>query len=387
MSKLEGCIGCQACLDMCPSNAIRFEFDEWGEGRAAVDAEKCSNCGLCDKICPAKNKTLNASAAKAFAVVSKNNRNTGSSGGVFYELAKRFIEKGGVVVGASFTLDLKLVHSVASRVEDLLPLCKSKYIHSDMSGVYSRIREYLASGVNVMYVGTPCQVSAVKNLFLGKYKDRLFLVDFLCHGSGTQKVFDACIREEEKRRNGKITWFQFRSKSRKAEHSFTYSIRLNNGKNKTVSGYSFEFPYYNSYLKYTIFCDACYSCEYSQNSRVGDITLGDFWGIQKYNKQLNDKHGVSMVSVNNERGEAAFGELRECCDIVEYPIECATLTNQSFNAPVPYPKRKTELKRILTEHGETALVSEMSCKKVRKEIIYSKTPTCVIKIYNKVRGR
>lgn len=386
MIKSDDCIGCQACADMCPSKAIDFLYNEWGEGHAFADADRCLNCGLCDKICPSNNKIVNTKQKTVFAVVSKRNHKTGSSGGVFYELAKRFIEKGGVVIGASFSLDLRVIHSYATRIEELSPLCKSKYIHSDMKGAYSMMKELLSSGASIMYVGTPCQVSAVKNLFYDKYAEKLLLIDFLCHGSGTQKVFDACVREEERRMNGEITSFQFRAKSRKAEHSFTYSMKCGD-KGKIVSGYAFEFPYYNSYLEYTIFCDVCYSCDYSQNNRVGDITLGDFWGIEKYNKRLSAKRGVSMVSVNSENGKRSFDELRECCRVMEYPIEYASSNNQSFNMAEPFPARKAELYATLIERGESALVREMSCKSIRKTIIYSKMPKWAIKLYNKIRGR
>ncbi len=379
------CIGCQGCVDVCPQKAISFNYNIWGEGRASVMQDKCVNCNLCDSICPALKKDLNEEVSSVMAVISKKNAKTGSSGGVFYELAESFIKDGGVVYGACFNNKLKLVHSKARIVEEIPALCKSKYLHSDMTGIYNEIKNDLMKGKSVMFVGTPCQTSAVKNLFYNKYKDNVFLVDFLCHGAGTQKVFDICIKDIESRTNGKVEDFNFRSKSRKAEHSFSYFLQTEK-KRKKISGYSFEFPYYYSYLKYTIFDDACYACPYACSQRVGDITLGDFWGIQTYNKKLKDYKGVSMVSLNSSKGSELFSKILGDCVVFNYPISCATAKNQSFSEPVKYPKQKGELVSTLTNEGEKMLVEKLACKNIKKHKIYARIPSFVKTLYKLARG-
>lgn len=381
------CIGCQACVDACPFRALSFHYDEWGEGKAAADETKCKKCGLCERICPAEKISFNKPVQTVYAVISKKNRNTGSSGGVFFELASDFIEQGGVVYGAAFNRDLKLVHKKAQTVDELSELCKSKYFHSDMTGIYSEIHEFLKANRSVMFVGTPCQVSAVKNLFSQKYGDMLFCVDFLCHGAGTQKIFDICIKEEEKKRNGKITDFSFRAKTRKAEHSFRYTLKCGE-KSKEISGYSFEFPYYNAYLKYNIFCECCYNCKYARADRVGDITLGDFWRIQKFNKSLRDKDGVSAICVNTAVGQSHFDKIKSNCIVYEYPIEVATDNNPSLKKCVGEAahQSKHRLLNVLHENGESVLYKELRCDNVNKELLYAKTPDIVKKIWNHIRG-
>jgi len=359
----ENCIGCQACVDKCPVSAISFSYDLWGEGHAEVNDEKCINCGLCSKICPNLNFKLNSEQVIVVAAVSNLHASCGSSGGIFYELAKSFINSGGVVYGAAFGDKLKLLHKKACEIDQLKPLCKSKYIHSDMSGIYIDIENQLKNGMDVMFVGTPCQVSAVKNLYGEKYRAQLLLVDFLCHGAGTQKVFDICVKNYEKKHKAIITDFMFRSKSRKSDHSFTCILKKRNHIKK-VSGYSFEFPYYNSFLTYSIFGDACYHCNYAKRQRVGDITLGDFWGIQKYRSDLNDQKGCSMLSVNNEYGKSWINNIRENCKMFDMPLSCAADNNESFNKPVDYPERKVYLRTILLSKGEEALVDELRCKNV-----------------------
>ena len=386
MIKTESCIGCQACVEVCPAHAVDFIRNTWGEGRAIVNTDKCLSCGICSKICPAFNADFEDVPEHVSAVVSKKHRNTGSSGGVFFEIAKRFVSSGGVVYGAAFDENLKLIHKRASTYDELIPLCKSKYIHSDMTGVFDMIRDDLRNGRDVFFVGTPCQASAIKNLFVKQYKSQLYIADFLCHGTGTQLVFNACIREEEKRRGGHITDFCFRAKTRKAEHSFSYTIECD-GKKKTISGYDFEFPYYYSFLKYTIFNDACYSCPYAQNARVGDITLGDFWGIKHYNSSLDDRDGVSMLAVNSEKGEQLFALAQDSCTTYSYDLSVAAKHNQSYREPATYPLKKHEFVKILEKDGASALVRAMSCTEVKKDLLWARMPDNVKRIYQKMKGR
>ena len=214
------------------------------------------------------------------------------------------------------------------------------------------------------------------------------LVDFLCHGTGTQKCFDLCVKDEEKKKNAKIVAFTFRAKTKRAEHSFKYIISRN-GKEKVVKGYSFEFPYYYSYLKYNIFNDYCYDCKYARLERVGDITLGDFWKIQKFSPELKDQDGVSMLSINTQKGYSAIEKIKEKCMFYEYPIENAAENNEALCPCVDERCRKEKLKlaEILENKGEEALVERLRCPQVRKNLIYAKTPVIIKKIWNHIRGR
>ena len=150
-----------------------------------------------------------------------------------------------------------------------------------------------------------------------------------------------------------------------------------------ISGYDFEFPYYYSFLKYTIFNDACYSCPYAQNARVGDITLGDFWGIKHYNSSLDDRDGVSMLAVNSEKGEQLFALAQDSCTTYSYDLSVAAKHNQSYREPETYPLKKHEFVKILEKDGASALVRAMSCTEVKKNLLWARMPDNVKRIYQK----
>ena len=152
MISKNNCMGCQACGQACPTKAIYYKYSLWGERRAVIQTDKCIECGLCDKICPAIEKKENKLVETVYAIKSKKNSKTGSSGGVFFEIASSFINDGGVVYGAAFNSQLKLVHKKATNIQQLYALCKSKYIYSDMSGVYDDISNELKRGGRVMFV-------------------------------------------------------------------------------------------------------------------------------------------------------------------------------------------------------------------------------------------
>ena len=41
------CTGCEACIESCPSEAIKME-----DGKAVIDNDACVDCGVCVDECP-----------------------------------------------------------------------------------------------------------------------------------------------------------------------------------------------------------------------------------------------------------------------------------------------------------------------------------------------
>ena len=196
----QDCCGCAACVDTCPQKCISMRKMQDGFMYPVIDGSVCNNCGLCAKKCPSLSPSMNLPQATASSVYAKSiaQRDSGSSGGVFGILAEFVLNEGGKVWGAAFDEKLYLVHKCALHEKELAPLLKSKYIQSDLSGVYRQVLQDLKIGRFTLFCGTPCQCNALKN-YVGSHTDKLLLVDFVCHGVPSQDLFDKTIDWYEKK--------------------------------------------------------------------------------------------------------------------------------------------------------------------------------------------
>ena len=337
----QDCCGCAACVDTCPQKCISMRKMQDGFMYPVIDGSVCNNCGLCAKKCPSLSPSINMPQATVFAVYAKSiaQRDSGSSGGVFGILAEFVLNEGGKVWGAAFDEKLHLIHKCALHEKELAPLLKSKYIQSDLSGVYRQVLQDLKIGRFTLFCGTPCQCNALKN-YVGSHTDKLLLVDFVCHGVPSQDLFDKTIDWYEKKYKVKVTSFTFRYKGKGVKHPQSYMC-MHEGDTKPHIGLHYQFPYYFGFQKYITLRPSCYSCKWATLSRSGDITLGDFWGIEKYNKSLHSSEGVSMVIANTQRGRAIFDSLLNTGQLIceEVPVDYAVSNNGCLSAP---SKLKTE---------------------------------------------
>ena len=217
-SKKEDCCGCGACAESCTRGAIQMVRDREGFDYPVIDPSVCVNCGICEKVCPVKapmgegQENFYAGAqAKDSAV-----RASGSSGGVFSVLAQSVFEKQGVVYGAAYDEDMRVVHSKARTLEELERLKKTKYVQSSLKGIYGEIQTLLEDRQWVLFCGTPCQVKGLQ-LFLKRAYDTLILVDLVCYGVPSPGLWEKYVHMLERRHKGKLTDFSFRDK-RKKDH-------------------------------------------------------------------------------------------------------------------------------------------------------------------------
>lgn len=338
------CCGCAVCADACPQRCIVMEKMQDGFKYPVVDGSICSNCGLCAKKCPILNPVKNLPETTAYAVHAKNitKRNSGSSGGVFGLLAEFVLNEGGKVWGAAFDEKLHLVHTSALHDNDLAPLLKSKYLQSNLEGVYKQIFHDLKTGVYTLFCGTPCQCNALKN-FTGANSDKLIVVDFVCHGVPSQDLFDKTIAWYENKYKVKVTSFTFRYKGKGVKHPQSYMC-MHKGDDKPHVGLHYQFPYYFGFQKYITLRQSCYSCKWASLSRAGDLTLGDFWGIEKYSSVFNSSEGVSLVVTNTQIGCNIFERLLDTGQLIceEVPVDYAVSNNGCLSSPSKLKKEREE---------------------------------------------
>lgn len=161
------CCGCQACVDVCPKQCITMQKDSELFIYPEINHDLCIDCELCLKVCPSQSqKSFDIKKAISYAAINKQSdvRHNSSSGGVFYQIAKAILSSNGVVYGAAFTDDWSVQHIRVDKIEQLPLIQKSKYLQSDLKGIYTKIRKDLAEGKKVLFSGTPCQVMGLKNM-------------------------------------------------------------------------------------------------------------------------------------------------------------------------------------------------------------------------------
>ena len=382
------CCGCQACTVVCPQQCIHMEKGTLGSKIAVANIVQCIDCGLCNKVCPMENKT-NAviENQKAYAALAIDGavREQGSSGGVFETLARKVISSDGVVYGAAFDENLQLHCTAATTIDELKALCKSKYLQSDMLAAFSNVKADLDLGKQVLFVSTPCQVSALK-LYLKSNYDNLITVDFFCHGVPSQEFFDECIAYEDVKNNLHTISYTFRTKVKNGStpHYFTKTVEQN-GNMLTKTDYYFKSLFYTAFQQYVTLRESCYACPYATRYRNSDITIGDFHDIDRYIKGINRFDGVSTVVLNTEKGTDLFKKVLDKLQIFDVDIEQLITDKTIFSGATPRPKHRDDFVKCYEEKGILGLEEKyLSAKYYRKNQLYYDMPIGIRKLLKKI---
>lgn len=335
------CCGCQACGDICHAEAISFHSDHEGFWYPEVDRNKCTDCHLCEKICPVLNidalKHHNKSAPKVFGGYNKDIviRFDSTSGGVFSLLAQAMYKQKGYVSGAIYTDDFKVVNFISDDKKDLRRLRSSKYVQGNAEGLYKRIKSLLESGEKVLACGSPCQMAALRS-FLRKDYDNLIIVDFLCRATNSPKVFEKYKESLEARYGSKIMAIKDKNKDH-GWHSLARKVTFENG--QVYYGEGHEDDYRRGYHANVFERPSCYECKFKGVPRISDITLGDFWGIGSVDPSLEQNLGTSLVIINSEKGEKYFDIIRDKLVMKEFSLDDIVPGNSTaiMGGKLPYP--------------------------------------------------
>ena len=326
LENMNGCTGCNACFNACPKSAIEMVSNDEGFWYPEIDENKCIDCGLCKKVCPINNaKYDNFAEPECYAVMGDDElRKKSSSGGAFSYFAENILKQNGVVCGAAFAEDWSVRHIIVDNSEDLQKLRGSKYVQSNTTDCYKRIKEYLNNDVKVLFSGTSCQVAGLKS-FLGKEYNNLYCVDIICHGVPSPKVFQKALKEKVEGEN--IENISFRDKM--FGWTTTYYINVKTDKSNNVYTGK-NFPHVYSFLKNCNLRLCCGDCKFNRLPRQGDITIGDFWGVDDYNQNLNDGKGTSVVVINSEKGKNLFEEIKNNTKLYE-KIPLQAIEKRNYN--------------------------------------------------------
>ena len=328
------CCGCNACGDVCPKNAISYSIDNEGFLYPVINKEKCIDCKECERVCPCMQNTYKIekySEPKVFAAYSKdeNIRLDSTSGGIFSELALAVYKQNGVVCGAVYNQDHTVSHILSYDKSQLSEIRSSKYLQSSAEGCYKAIKIALEKEILVLFCGTPCQVAALHN-FVGKVYENLITCDFICRGVNSPRVFLSYMNMLEKRHGSTATQIKFKNK-KWGWHNFSMRVDFENGNQYCEDRYHDLF--FIGYLQYGNFArPSCYKCRFKGFPQKSDITLADFWGIEKIDKTMDQDKGTSLVMINSEKGYRLFNIISDRICSKEFSVNEAAMGNPAMSS-------------------------------------------------------
>lgn len=357
------CCGCNACVQICPKQCINIVLDDEGFWYPAVDLSICVDCGLCEKVCPVINRYEEKKEplkSVACRTSDKDLLEKSSSGGFFSELAQYIISQEGVVFGARFDKNWNVVHDYVETLEGLSVFRGSKYVQSNIGNTYKHVQNFLKEGRLVLFSGTPCQISGLNHFLRCEY-DNLITIDFVCHSCPNPTIWDRYLKEiSEKNNVSKITNITFRSKKNGWSK---YSLEIQgvvDGKEKQIL---LESQNKNLYLRgflqdlYTRpSCSQCPARNYTSNS---DITMCDFWGMNKYYPELMDEKGMSIVLLNTQKSLKIFDSIKEIFFNFEIPylqVEPKGLHLTITESVNKHPNREKFYKELLKSKSLLTLI-------------------------------
>ena len=342
------CCGCNACVQRCPKECITMQADHEGFLYPIIDTNACIDCGLCEKVCPIINQSETRNPIKVYAAYNKNEniRMQSSSGGIFTIIAEEIIKKGGVVFGVKFNEDWMAEFDYTETIEGISLFRGSKYVQAIVGNAYKKTEEFLKKGREVLFSGTPCQIAGLKK-FLRKEYENLYTVDIICHGVPSPKVWEMYLKETTSKifkniPDKKIQYvspigetykscieaISFRSKiAGWKKYSFLLKLNFPNYDGKNTVAFTEPFNknnYMRAFLSNTILRPSCYKCPAKNGKSHSDITIADFWGINKIDPSFDDDKGCGAILVNTPRGETL------------YPLSQTTYKEKSLSEVITY---------------------------------------------------
>ena len=355
------CSGCTACYAACSFGAISMSPDEKGFYKPNINAELCTHCDRCIRVCPQNTTrsdikeipTIYACRAK-----DENIQKESASGGFFYILACKVLNVGGIVYGAAFDESFTVNHEAAETISELQKQRGSKYVQSNLGDSFQNIDKLLKSGRRVVFSGTPCQISGLLS-YLGGPRENLVTVEVICHGTPSPKIWKEYlqarfgddhikdIKLRYKKRGDKRDYFPLRFQTEKRIFFQRYE------KNEFIKGFIA-----NLYLN-----DSCYQCHFKGVNRESDITIGDFWGIDTIQPGFSNGLGTSLLFIHTDKGRNALDAVKDRLEYIEVPAESIdqiVANNPSIAFSSPKSKKYDDFWKEKSQQGFLMTVNRLT---------------------------
>ena len=355
----QNCYGCGACASICPKHAIEMKPNFEGFLMPYIYEDKCVKCGICKKKCAFLNPTkasqlLIEAMCKAAYRIDDNERMKSASGGVAAVIAEVFLSKGGVVVGCGWTDTLVARHMATHTQEEVCQLRGSKYVQSDLTDSYKEVKAALDERKSVLFIGTPCQVGAMRNVFGNP--NGLYLFGLICGGVPSPKVWSKFKQEKEVQYNSKMIRANFRSKGRYGWNTPVALYEFENGKKSQKLSFQLD-DYVLQYLYGVFKRNSCYQCNYKGDGINADMILGDYWGSPEFRDRSGNR-GVSAILCLTQKGEECTAMLENRCEVIDTDLESILHRNQPLIQSVGRGGIRKGFFEVLDGEGYSAAVKK-----------------------------
>lgn len=366
------CTLCMACVNKCPQKCICVQLDDIGREYIKIDESNCIRCNRCKQVCHVIQNVDNSKsiAVLAASVINEQEYKTSSSGGVAITIAKETLRKNGVVYASSFANNQVCVNRYTS-LEEIESIKGSKYVISYMNNTLSEIETDLLAGKDVCFIGTPCQCASLKTNIKSSH---FICVDLICHGVPPQLYLNEYLREIKKknninsdaenvsfRRGNEFSMQCFMKDGAIIEESLNYSV------------------YLKGFMKGLFYREACYECKYANCNRVGDITIGDFWGIGNLKSKCIRQRGegLSLVLLNTNAGIEIWNAIKEKFYYEERLLDEAVNGNTQLQMPSQKHRNYNRFLALYKKYGfyisaKKCIRFDMLKSRIRERIINGK---------------
>ena len=362
------CTGCGLCAARCPKHCIDMKPGLLGHLYPEIDQAKCIDCKLCQKGCPSLKDVNSSYPKKAYAAWSEDEEDyvSSTSGGAASVLSQYIVSQGGAVYGCTVLPNIQISHIRVDKLEDLHLLKGSKYVQSQIKDVIPQLRNDVKAGIPVLFVGTPCQVAAIKQLYKS-VPDNLYIVDIICHGTPSNQFLKDYIQKDLKIDASKVTDVKFR-----LPDAFSLCVYDNDKllyKSSNLWTHRYEDLYYNTFIDGFTYRNSCFHCHYAKPQRISDITIGDFWGLgnEVSDKEIPEhKNGISCVLPITDKGMELIDVVKEKLNIYERPVTEAINGNDQLRRPKSKDWRISMFQKLQNLTGVKVAYHLMMADKITK---------------------